>query len=192
MAYQGINAAASTTPADIPAFTASKEGLQAVQQKLATFRQAVNSHQPGTISLTADDLNTMLANSPDVARNNVRAFISLTNDAGRLQLSIPGEAMLGPSFKGRYFNIDATFTVSFDTTTKNVVISPQALQVGDKVLMGANAEQSTFTQGFVKGFVPSFNQSFNQGLRKNPGAAELLDQAQTITIKDSQLVISTQ
>jgi hypothetical protein len=192
MAYQGISAASSATPGDIPAFNATDEGFQAVQQKIATFQQALNSHQPATLTLTGDDLNNLLAHDPDITRKNIHVYASLDGNTGRIQTSIPSEAMLQNALKGRYFNIDSSFALTFDPTTKSVVVSPQTMQVGDKVLLGPNADNSSFATGFVKGFVPSFNQSFNQGLRKNPNAAALLDQAQTITIQNSSLVITTQ
>jgi hypothetical protein len=192
VAYEGVSNISSPTPGNLPAFTATNDGLQAVQQKMATFQQAMNSHQPASLHLTADDINNIMANDPDLSKNKVRAYASLDGSTGRIQMSIPSSAFLQGALKDRYFNLDTSFTLDFDTSTKSVVVAPETLQIGDKQLIGPNADNSTFTKGFVKGFIPTFNQSLNQGLRKNPNAAALLDQAQTVTIENGELVITTQ
>ena len=57
---------------------------------------------------------------------------------------------------------------------------------------GSNKGPASAGASLTKAYLPVFNQSFNQGLRKNPDVAKFLDNAKSIEIKDSELVIETQ
>jgi hypothetical protein len=73
-----------------------------------------------------------------------------------------------------------------------VNVIPHALKFGDTAYIGPDAPDSKTAQAFVNSFTPTFNQSFNTAIRKNPDGAALLDQAKSIEIQNSQLVIETQ
>ena len=112
-----------------------------------------------------------------------------------MQASVPTDTLSQGYVKGRYFNFDATFSVRLDTMAKGVALDFHTLTVNDKTILGASpdgdasAANSQAMQATIGAYL---NQSFNAGLRKNPDAAALLDQAKDIEIKDGQLVIETQ
>jgi hypothetical protein len=191
VAFQSISGASSPAAAEIPAFTATAGNYQQVSQKLTTVQQAARSHQPSSVQLSSDDINTLLAENPNFAKYNVHGYVSMDGSTARLLLSVPSDSMMPGVLKGRYFNFDTSFTVNFDPDTKNVVLVPQTLQIGDKQLVGSNADNSALTKALVAEYIPFFNQTFNQGLRKNPDTAQFLDQAQTITVQNGALVIET-
>lgn len=190
-AFQGISSVSSPAAADIPAFTESGGDYQQVQQKLASFQKSIDQNEPAAVHLSATDINSLLAHNPDVARNNVRAYVSLDGSIARLQMSMPSDSIVPGMLKGRYFNIDTSFTVNYDFATKQVLLDPQVLQIGDKQLIGPNTTHSSLSGNYMKSALPAFNQSFNQALRKNSGTAEILDRAQTITVQNGELVIET-
>ncbi len=66
---------------------------------------------------------------------------------------------------------------------------PSAIQVGDKVIAGPNAENTTASQSLLRSYTPAINQLINSQVRQNPDGAALLDEAKTIQIDNSQLVI---
>jgi len=190
--YHKILGLTSATPADIPSFTASDDVYNAAQQKIAAFDHDVKNHQAATIQLSADEINALVGHNPDVVKNNIRSFVSFTSNEGRVQATFPTDKLSDGFIKDRYFNFDTSFQLGFDSQTKRVIVTPDALKFGNRVLLGPGAAGTSFNQSFMNSFTPSFNQSFNDGLRKNPDIAAMLDQAKTIEIKDGELVIETQ
>ncbi len=186
--YNGMMKVTTTTAGDMPTFAPTDNGYAAVQQKLSDFQQNTQKHQPATIHLTSDDLNNLIAHNPDFTSKNIRVYVTLTGEQGRLQASLPTDSMVQGLLPGRYLDIDTTLEVGFDQQTKSVVLNPKALKFGANELTGKDSSNSSFTRAIT----PVFNQSFNQGLRKNPDVAKFLDQTQSIEIKDSELVIQTQ
>ena len=194
--YTSAVALTSTTSPAIPTFNGSDDLYLSAKQKLADFDHDVENHQAATIRLSADEINTLLAHSPDMIKYNIHAFVTLSNNEARVQAGLPTDVLSHGIIKGRYFTLDASFEVLFDPQTKSVNLSFHTIRVGDETVLGGNSGNSSFNQSFMQGFqqsfTPSFNQSFNQGLRKNPDGAALLDQAKSIEIKDGELVIETQ
>jgi hypothetical protein len=193
-------AVTSETAADIPAAPADQNLTMSTQRKLADFDHDVKNHQAATISLSAEELNAMIANNPDMAKNNIHVFLSLDGDKGRVQVTAPTSVIGHGVNDGRYLNIDSSFGIHFDPGTKSIIVEFNTLHAGKMTLIGTPAEDESANGGFLQGlargfsqsFGPSFNQSFNAGLRKNPDAESLLDQAKVVEIQDGQLVIKTQ
>jgi hypothetical protein len=192
LGYTKILALTTTTPAAIPSFDGGDDLYQNVLRKLADFDQDVKNHQAATIQLSADEINTLIARNPDALKSNIHAFVTLTDNEARLQASFPTDALSRGIITGRYFSADSSFEVHFDLTTKSVNLTFHALQMGDKVLMGSNAENDRTTQTLRLQFFAIFNQAFNQQIRQNPDGAALLDQARSIEIQNGELVIETQ
>jgi hypothetical protein len=182
----------SETPPVIPASTGTDELYQSTRQKLADFAHDVKNHQAATVKLSADEVNTLISHTPDITRNNIHAYVTFTGSEGRVQASVPSDDLSYGLIKGRYLSLDTSFEVHFDAQTKMVNLIPHTLQLGDKVLVGPNADNDQGSRAFMSSFTPAFNQSFNGGIRKNPDGAALLDQAKSITIEDGELVIQTQ
>jgi hypothetical protein len=207
LGYTKIVSLTSTKPAAVPSFEGSDDLYRAAKQKLADFDHDLKNHQAATIQLSADEINALIARDPDVIKNHIHLFVTLANNEGRVQTSLPTDAVSHGIIKGRYFNLDASFGLGFDTQTKSVNLIPHALQFGDKDLSGGNADNgaalplaATFGERWItardnaaamQSLSPAFNQSFNNAIRQNPDAAALLDQAKSIEIKDGELVIET-
>ncbi len=187
LGYQKVVSLTSPTAAAVPAFNGSDELYQTAKQKVADFNHDVKNHQAATIRLSADEINVLITRNPDAGKVNLHAFVSLTNNEGRVQASLPTDTLSQGLLKGRYFNLDASFGVDFDPRTKSVNLFFHALQFGNEVLMGPNSGN----EASIRSFTPSFNQSFNNAIRNDPDGAALLDQAKSIEIKDGELVIET-
>jgi hypothetical protein len=188
MSYKTVLGLTSTTPAAVPTFNGSDDLYLAAKQKLADFDHDVKNHQAATIQLSADEINTLIARSPNVIKDNIHAFVTLTNNEARLQVSRPTDALSHRMMSGRYLNFDTSFEVNFDPQTKSVNLTFHTLQFGDKVLIGPNAENAAS----MRSLTPAANQLFNNLIRNNPDGAALLDEAKSMEIKDGVLVIETQ
>lgn len=182
----------SSAPSDIPASTASDDVYMSARQKLADFDHDVKNHQAATIQLSADEINVLVAHNPDAIKNNLRVFVSFNNNEGRLQASLPTDALSHGVVAGRYANLDTSFEVHFDLPSQSVLLTLHTLQFGKSELLSPESENDATAKTLILWYTAIFNQSFNASIRKNPDGAALLDQAKSIEIKDGQLVISTQ
>ena len=191
--YKEVLDLTTTTPESIPTFTPTDAGESSAQQKITQFQKTTENHQPASIHLSSDEINTLLSHDTEMAQRNIRTYVTMTGDEGRIQVSAPTDAMVQGLMPGRFLNFDVTFELSFDEPTKAVILSPKTLKIGDQTILGASTgdKNSDFRANMTKSFIPLFNQSFNQGLRKNPDVAKFLDNAKSLEIKDSELVIET-
>jgi len=198
MGYNKVLAFTTTAPVSVPSSNSTDDVYQAARQKLADFDHDVKNHQAATIQLSGDEINALISHNPDIAKNNIQVFVSLTDNEARMQANFPTGTLSHGLIPGRYINFDTSFQVHFDSTTKSINLTFDTLKFGGKVLLGSeagsdqNASSSAFNESFMRSFTPAFNQSFNNGIRKSPDGAALLDEAKSIEIKDGQLVISTQ
>ena len=193
--YMGYNATlrvTSTTPAVIPSFAGSDDLYQTALRKLADFDHDVKNHQAATVRLSADEINVLITRNPEVSANHIQAFVSFSNTEGRVQASVPADALGYGVMKGRFFNLDTSFEIYFDQATKTFNVIPHTLKFGDNVLMGPNAADDRTAQSFKRTFTPFLNQLINAEIQKSPDGTDLLNQAKSIEIQDGQLVIETQ
>jgi hypothetical protein len=189
--YKATLSVTSLTPPAIPTSSVGDDVYQGALRKLADFDHDVRNHQAATVQFSADEINAVLAHDPDMINNQVHVFVSLTDNEGRVQASAPTDGLTHGWIAGRYFSIDTSFEVHLDQLTRSVDVIPHSIQLGDKILAGPGAENVQSGQTLLRSFTPTFNQSFNAEVRKYPDGAALLDQAQSIEIKDGQLVVQT-
>ncbi len=191
--YKEVLTLTTTAPESIPTFTPTDAGESSTQQKITEFRKTTENHQSASLHLSSDEINTLISHDPEMAKRNIQTYVTMTGSEGRIQVSAPTDAMAQGLFPGRYINFDVTFELSFDEPAKSVILSPKELKIGDQTVLGPGSgnEKNDFRANLTKAYLPLFNQSFNQGLRKNPDVAKFLDNAKSIEIKDSELVIET-
>jgi hypothetical protein len=186
--YKGVVSISSPTPLAVPSFQASDDVYNSARQKLDGFDHDVKNHQAATIHLNADEINALITRSPEFTKFNIRAFVTITNDEGRVQANVPTSGLSQGLIKDRYFSLDTSFNLSFDPQTKNILVNFHTLQFGGKSLSGQNGDNAAAMQSLS----PAFNQSFNNAIRNNPDGAALINQIKTLEIKDGELVIETQ
>jgi hypothetical protein len=111
----------ASSPRELPTVVTSETEEQAVQQRWENFKSASRDREPATevvaaaqartpprIEFSASDINHLIA-----ANRNSRgkAFVSIENNVGHVQVSIPLEKV---GFPGRYLNGDFDVTASSD------------------------------------------------------------------------------
>ncbi len=199
VAYTSASGLTSATPATASSYDGGDPMYQSARQKIADFDHDLKNHHAATIRLSADELNTLIARNPDLAKRGIHLYVTLNNNEAQMQWACPTSVLPVPLFAGRYFNGSTDFRVSYDPNDKAIDFDFKNLEVGnDLVLIGESEENSqassakeNFMRGFAKSFAPAFTKSFNDGIRKNPDGAALLDQAKTVEVKDGELVIET-
>ena len=182
MLYTKVVSFTSPTPAAVPSFTGSDDLNNSTQQKLDAFNHDVKNHQAATIRLSADEINSMIAHSPDLTRSNAHLFVTLTNDQAQVQGDIPTDAIAKGIIKGRYLNFDTTFGLSFNSDTKTINLELHRMQIGDQAM----------PQSALPTLQAEFAPLLNAQLQQNPDAKNFLQQTKSIQIKDGELVIETQ
>jgi hypothetical protein len=196
--YSATIAITTATPPSLPSFPGSDDLYQTTLRKLADFDHDVKNHQPATVRLSADEINVLIARNPDVIANHIQAFVSLSDNQGRVQSNIPTELLSYGWIKGRYFSFDASFEVYFDLPAKSANFTYQALKIGKSSILGPNSDagvtaaDAASKQKVMLTFTPLINQYINSGIRQYPDGADLLDQAKSIDIQNGELVIVTQ
>ena len=144
LGYTKVIGLTSTTPAAVPSFDGTDELYVAAKQKLADFNHDVKNHQAATIQLSADEINILIARNPDVIKNHLHAFVTLTGNEARVQASLPTDELSQGLIKGRYVNFDSSFEVHFDPSLKSLGLVFHTLQFGDKVLLGPSSDKRSF------------------------------------------------
>ena len=197
LAYDQAMKLTTTAAADVPVTDGGETVFRSTQQKIADFDHDVKNHQAATIRLSADEINTLLAENPEVKAKKVRVHVSFTGSEARLQCTFPTDAvtMLHALAPGRHANIDTSFEVLFDPGTKNIIFDFHTLDIGPTTLIGDTTDASPNAKAMARSaaqFQPVFNQMFNEQIRKFPDGAALLDQAKMVKIENGELVIETQ
>lgn len=65
-------------PAKFPATTMPEAQLKALRERLAAFGEAARTAKPATISLTLDELNTVIEIAPDTGYGHYREIVRIT------------------------------------------------------------------------------------------------------------------
>ena len=190
-AYSTAMAMTTTEPVTLPAGNTSDDLYGRARQKLADFDHDVVNHQAATVNFSADEINSMLAHNPDMSKNRIQAVVSFTDNEARVQAAFPTDDVSRGLITGRYTSFDVSFEVHFDQVTKNVNIIPRSLQIGDKPILGAGAENDQANEAMMRLFTPTIDQQLNAAIRKSSDGASLLEQAQSIEVKGGQLVLQT-
>ena len=137
--YNAALKATTTTPTDVPAFTGGTDVYNSAAQKVTAFQQDMKNHKSSSLHLSGDEINALIANSPGTAQNNSHVFVTLTDSDARIQACVPTDKLSRGYMTGRYLSFDSTFDVAFDISTKSLLLTPHALQIGDSPIMGPSA-----------------------------------------------------
>ena len=181
--YKQLLAYSSDGPAAIPPYNGIDDIYTGAQKKIDAFNQAVGTGNSASLTLSADEINAMIAHDPDLAKAQARVLISLDGNEARLQGTVPTSSIpfLSQEMPGRFLNLDTTFAITFNDDTKSVGLDLHKAQLGDTPL----APNSLPTLG------AELTPSLNTFLQKYPAAKNALQAAKTVAIKDGQFVIET-
>lgn len=121
-----------TTHVQLPTGAATEKEQQLVRARWDSFEKAARAHHPARIEMTADDLNALIASEPDLRG---KAYVSIDNNVGHLQVSIPLDAVRW--LRGHYVNAECTVQSSVSGDPRDVRITSIVVNgrpVGEEVL----------------------------------------------------------
>ena len=181
--YREALVVTSTAPLEVPAYAGGDDVYTGAEKKLDAFNQDVGTGKASSLTLSADEINALLAHDPDLARLKSHLVVTLNGDEAHLEGTIPTSTIpvVRAAVKDRYFNVDARFTVTFNSDTKLVGTDLHRVRLGDT---DWPTNQLTTMQAEIEPFI-------NSSLKRNPQASNALQAAKTVTIRDGQFVIET-
>jgi hypothetical protein len=170
-----VNRYTDTQPMELPTVQMSQGDIAKLKQGFEAFQQAVRDQRPTKpLTLTADDINALIASGSEQQPMKGKFYVSLEGDQVRGELSVPLQEVGLSMFKGRYLNGSATFNLSFRDGMLSV--TPQTLQVKGKPLPEAYMQQIR-------------KQNLAVALTNEPSAAAVLKGLEDIQVKEGKLVI---
>ena len=168
---------------------ASDEQYQAVLAKLAPFGQAMNEGHAATLEITPDDLNTLIARSPQFESWRGRVFLAAAHD--RIIAEVSSPVTSDETTRG-YFNVRATLDASY--SGNGFVVFIRRLEP-----INHSEADTPFTHFLNTGFwLNLFSQEMSAGLSegfreqaaKDPASADFLRSLRTIVVQDGKIVVT--
>lgn len=123
--YSARQLITSTQKPDIPIQPSAEKSVE-IKRRIATFSSPVagTKAQPEELALSADDINTLVAESPTLAG---KAYFKIENNQVMVQSAVPLDAV--PGFRGRYLN--GTFSLDVALENGRLAITPTAITTTD-------------------------------------------------------------
>lgn len=168
-----VNQYTSPTPVTLPKVEIPQEERKALIDRIEAFKKALDEgEETEPLILTGDELNVWIAEKSEMED---RVYFVLEGDKLKGQISFPlGETGL-PGVKGRYLNGQATFRASLQDGKLDV--RAEAIEVNGKPL----SQQLLTSLGSTNLAEDAF---------KEPENARVLNQLESLQIKDGKLVIT--
>ena len=168
---------------------ATDEQYQAVLAKLAPFGQAMNDGRAATLEITPEDLNVLIARSPQFESWRGRLFLAAEND--RIIADVSSPVTDGETTRG-YLNARATLDASY--SGNGFVVFIRHLEPVDRTKDNTPFNQFINTPSLLNVFGQQMSTSLNDGFReqaaKDPAAADFLRSLRTIIVQNGKIVIS--
>ncbi|MGZ5003522.1 MAG: hypothetical protein ACXWBM_10055, partial [Chthoniobacterales bacterium] len=169
-------------PANVAMTMPSDAEYRAADAKLTELKTAMHSNQETSITLTATDLNALIARNPDFASSRNRMRIAIADSMATLELSLPLSSLPWPGFKNRWFNGSARLGFNYDENGFN--FDPQWIEANGHQFTGA------FVRSFSSSFSHSFTVSFEEQMKKDDTQG-FWQRIKSITLEGDSLVITT-
>jgi hypothetical protein len=170
-----VNHYTDAAPMELPTVQMSQGEVDGVRKRFEAFRQAVRQQSPTKpLSLSADDINALIANGPDQQALKGKFYVSLEGDQVKGEVSVPLKDVGLSMFRNRYLNGSATFSLSFQNGALS--ISPQTILVKGKALPEVYMKEIR-------------KQNLAASLTNEPGAAAVLKGLEDIQVKEGKLVV---
>jgi hypothetical protein len=159
----------------LPTVQMSQADIDKLKRRWAAFEEAVRAQRPtAPLVLTADEINALIASSPDQQSLKGKVYVSFDDDRVKGELSLPLQEIGWKMVKGRYLNGRGTFNVSLQHGVLSV--APQTIEVKGKPV------PDMYMQAIR-------NQNFAAALTNQPNATALLQGLQDIHVKDGKLIV---
>lgn len=177
--YSARQLITSTQKADIPIEPSVEKSVE-INRRIEAFSSpnvgagvGVEA-EPAELALSADDINTLVANSPTLAG---KAYFKIDNDQVIVQSAVPLDAV--PGFSGRYLN--GNFSLKVAVENGLLAITPTSISTTDGQPIPPEVEGAILQA--LK------TQNLNQMVNSDPRVQAWLKNITDIQVQDGNLVI---
>jgi hypothetical protein len=164
----------ATEPAEVPVVDASAQQARELNREYSTLKEAIQKGRATTLTLTADELNRMVATVPQLKDFRGRVHFTIEDDRLGATASIPLDQI--PGFQGRYLNGDFDLQVR----CQNGVLEVYATQVTVKDKPLPEKIMNKLRQ-----------QNLAQKLYEDPDTVDKLKNIESIRVADGTVIIVT-
>lgn len=177
--YSARQLITSTQKADIPIEPSVEKSVEINRRIEAFSSPSVGAGvgveaEPAELALSADDINTLVANSPTLAG---KAYFKIENDQVMVQSAVPLDAV--PGFSGRYLNGNFSLKVALENGL--LAITPTSISTTDGQQIPPEVEGAILQA--LK------TQNLNQMVNSDPRVQAWLKNITDIQVQDGNLVI---
>ena len=187
---QGGEAFLSEQPFAVHVAEITDEQYQAVLAKLAPFDQAMNEGHAATLEITLDDLNVLIARSPQFQALRGRLFLTAKGSGIVADMSAP---LTDSETNLSYFNGRATLDASYASNGFDVLLrhlEPLASAPGDTPFANFLNKPAVLNAVSQKMSI-DLNEGFRERAAKDPVTAGFLRDLRTIVILNGKIVVTT-
>jgi hypothetical protein len=164
-----------TKPLPAPALQLSHSEITNLQQRVHAWDDGLKHNQAvGPLTLTADEVNALIAADTRTSGPPVRLFFSFNSNHVQAQLSVPLNGMFGHWLDGRYLNGSGNFAVALHDG--NLALRVKSLAVKGRPL------PNRFMQ-------PLRAQNFAESWTNDPNLSDVIGKFQEIKIEDGKLMV---
>jgi hypothetical protein len=164
----------STHPQPIPVFQSKPGQYEEVQSRLKKFDAAAQADRPAQLELTADDLNTLIANDPQLKKFIGKAFVRIEGKEVSLDISLPLDEAPVPFLGGRWLN--GMLSVEPALRDGRLVLIPKRLVVNGEAISEEHLAKVKPLE-----FMPKDT---------DKGLNEIIKKARSLEVRDGKIVIS--
>ena len=180
----------SPQPALVRVFNASDEQYLAVRQKVDPFAEAARAGQPATLSLSADELNILIARDPLFDFLRGKAYFSVGKDQVCAETSFQlNQELEGISQQPVFFRGRIIFFASYAGGDFTFVLRRLEPLVG-----GAMPDLAAWLitrKSFILNLTHEVNEEFHEAVAKQPPAADFLGHVRSVIVKGDQVILTT-
>ena len=170
-----VNQFTDTQPMELPTVQMPQDRIDKLKQRFEAFQEAVRNQRPAPpLTLSADEINVLIASGPEREAAKGKVCVSLEGDQLKGQVSVPLQHVGWGMFRGRYLNGSATFNLAFRNGA--LFVTAQTLAVKGSPL------PETFMQQIRK-------ENLAAKLADEPRAVAVLQGLEDIRVSDGKLVI---
>jgi hypothetical protein len=177
--YKTFEVYASSDAVVIPAFDGGAPMYEEALQKVAAFQTRLKAHEPATLTLNGDEINTIIARLPKLEPIRGQIYFSLQGSQGLIQFSVPYNRLIKFFATKRYVNGGAYFTVGYDPAANQLLAVFQGVRVNGEDLSPRLRDEAA----------SHFNHSIQQNMSSLLLNFSSTDHVQVVTIQNGQLVI---
>ena len=186
---RGLAPFLSPQAALVRVYNATDEQYLAVREKVDPFIDAARAGQPATLSLSADELNTLVARDPLFDPLRGKAYFSIGKDQLCADTSFQVNQEMESMAQGPvYFRGRVIFYASYAGGDFTVVLRRLEPLGGGPMpdLAGWFIEHHDFVFGVTR----EINEEFHEILHQRPPLADFLSHVRRVIVKDDQIVLT--